>query len=67
MSNMSYCRFRNTLHDFDDCVDAVGNAESINDFSKPERDAAERMYELAINYVEWFEQLKIESGDEDER
>lgn len=64
MSNMSYCRFRNTERDFSDCLDAIGNAESIDDFSNAERAAAERMYEMAKNYVEWYEQLKIENGEE---
>ncbi len=33
MSNMSYCRFRNTLMDLHDCHDALddGSAEDITD------------------------------------
>lgn len=27
MSNMSYCRFENTLNDVDDCIDALNHRE----------------------------------------
>jgi hypothetical protein len=37
MANMSYCMFRNTMADFRNCVDALSNAGSIDDFSVPER------------------------------
>ena len=57
MSNMSYCQFRNTRHDFEQCRDAVGNAESIDDFSKDEQSAAEDIYYMAKDYIEWYEQL----------
>ncbi|UPW42563.1 hypothetical protein BAHKABFF_00013 [Salmonella phage CF-SP1] len=57
MSNMSYCQFRNTRHDFEQCRDAVGNAESIDDFSKAEQSAAEDLYYMAKDYIEWYEQL----------
>lgn len=55
MANMSYCRFRNTEQDFNDCVDAIGNAESIDDFSNSERKSAERLYYLANEYVAYYE------------
>ena len=51
MANMSYCRFRNTEQDFNDCVDAIGNIESIDDLSNAERKSAERLYYLANEYV----------------
>lgn len=57
MGNMSYCQFRNTESDFSQCVEAIGNADSIDDFSKPEQAAAERMLELAENYINWYQQL----------
>lgn len=60
MSNMSYCQFRNTRHDFEQCRDAIGNAESIDDFSKAEQAAAEAIYEMAKEYVDWYEQLTQE-------
>ena len=63
MANMSYCRFRNTEQDFNDCVDAISNAGSIDDFSDPERYAAELMYHLANAYIANYELLLEESGE----
>lgn len=63
MANMPYCRFRNTEQDFRDCVDAIGNADSIDDFSNAERKSAERLYHLANEYVAYYEQLLEESGE----
>lgn len=63
MANMSYCRFRNTEQDFNDCVDAISNAGSTDDFSGPERGAAELMYHLANAYIANYEQLLEESGE----
>lgn len=63
MANMSYCRFRNTEQDLNDCVDAIGNIESIDDLSNSERKSAERLYHLANEYVAYYEQL-LEESDE---
>lgn len=63
MANMSYCMFRNTEQDFRDCVDAIGNAESIDDIRNTERESAERLYYLANEYVAYYEQLLEESGE----
>ena len=63
MANMSYCRFRNTEQDFRDCVDAISNAGSIDDFSDPERYAAELMYHLANAYIANYELLLEEGGE----
>ncbi len=60
MPNMTYCQFQNTSRDFEQCVDAIGNADSISDFSSAEQSAADSMYEMAKNYVEWYEQLTQE-------
>jgi hypothetical protein len=38
MSNMSYCRFQNTLQDLRDCRDAL--QESFDDLSNDEKNAA---------------------------
>lgn len=38
MSNMSYCRFQNTLRDLEDCRDAL--QESFEDLSDDEKNAA---------------------------
>jgi len=47
MSNMSYCRFRNTLEDLQDCEDAL-NADSVpfELLSTDERQAARRLLQL---------------------
>lgn len=55
-ANMSYCMFRNTVIDFRDCVDAISNAGSIDDFSDPERYAADA-------YIANYELLLEESGE----
>lgn len=63
MANMSYCQFRNTLQDFSQCLEAVGNAETINDFSPEEQSAATELKELAEQYINWFNQLEEDSLD----
>lgn len=63
MANMSYCMFRNTMDDFRNCVDMLSNAGSIDDFSVPERCAAEQMYYLANAYIANYELLLEESGE----
>lgn len=62
-ANMFYRQFRNTVVDFRDCVDALSNAGSIDDFSDPERYAAELMYHLANAYIANYELLLEESGE----
>ena len=53
MSNMSYCRFRNTLSDLRDCQEAM---DDTNDLSEGEALARERLIKLcvqiALNYGE---------------
>lgn len=66
MASMSYCLFRNTSGDFSQCLERVGNMGSINELSKDERDAARRMRDEAEQYVEWFDQLEVESLDDEE-
>ena len=63
MANMYYCMFRNTIDDFRNCVDALSNSGSIDDFSAPERYAAELMYHLANAYIANYELLLEESGE----
>lgn len=60
MANMSYCQFRNTKIDFEQCVDAIGNCESLADFSKDEQEYAESLRELAERYIEWYDQVSAE-------
>lgn len=66
MSNMSYCQFRNTLQDFNQCLEAVGNAETLDDFSRDEQKAAIALKELAEQYVDWFTQLEQDSVTEED-
>lgn len=57
MSNMSYCVFRNTLSDLQDCYDAlldVGSIEDIED--EDERKAAKRLLVICNNIVDDFDQ-----------
>ena len=53
MSNMSYCRFENTLNDLRDCMD---NMDSTSDLSEREASARERLIklceEIAVDYGE---------------
>jgi len=55
MSNMSYCRFQNTVSDLEDCFDAMcGNDEyyqSKADISEEELCALERMIEICRDIV----------------
>lgn len=57
MPNMSYCRFRNTLSDLRDCLEALHNREI--EFSQ-ERDAALKMREIC----EWISEYTDEDIEE---
>ena len=64
MSNMSYCRFRNTTQDLQDCIDAVdqmtnndGCDEYNEHLSHEEKRAMIEMIEQARYYAEIGEQL----------
>jgi hypothetical protein len=67
MSNMSYCRFRNTLNDLRDCYH---NFDSIN--SDEELRAAKQLLALCQDIVDEIdpelleEQVEVEDEDEDE-
>lgn len=50
MSNMSYCRFRNTSSDLADCLEALQYGEA--DLSSEERSAAGRMFKDFLNFCE---------------
>lgn len=62
MSNMSYCRFRNTLNDLEDCVYALEDT-NLEDLSQEELWAAKRMRHLCKEYIELFDSVE---GGEDE-
>ena len=48
MSNMSYCRFQNTLSDLRDCEENLNDS----DLSKEEHNARKRLIELCLSIVE---------------
>jgi hypothetical protein len=48
MSNMSYCRFQNTLFDLEDCVDYMDD----DDLSPEEAQARECLVEVCAEIVE---------------
>ena len=60
MSNMSYCRWRNTLIDLQDCVDSLEVDENCNDTDKDlsieERRAKKRLIELAYDLIDRVEE-----------
>ncbi|URZ05964.1 hypothetical protein [Clostridium felsineum] len=49
MSNMSYCRFRNTEEDISDCIEALGEGNSL---SKEEAVSAERMFNSVLEFFQ---------------
>jgi len=53
MANMSYCRFRNTLQDFEDCFDFLRNGGEK--LSYEELRAAINLIRRAEDLVEMFE------------
>jgi len=53
MSNMSYCRFRNTLLDLQDCVDAIDSGEITDEgIDSSELSALMEMRDLCEYFVE---------------
>jgi hypothetical protein len=60
MANMSYCKFENTVHDFQYCIDELDEDRSFESLSKSEKSYAEKLYELAKTYVEIFESIEDE-------
>jgi SepF-like predicted cell division protein (DUF552 family) len=55
MSNMSYCRFRNTLSDLRDCGDALEDIDGdLSELSEEEADAAKRLIEMCRQIAEDF-------------
>lgn len=58
MSNMSYCRFQNTLSDLQDCYNEMSNYSSREEFleslSTDEKRAAERLLGLCEDISQEF-------------
>jgi hypothetical protein len=57
MANMSYCRFQNTLGDFEDCLDALDSEKSMSD---DEQRAAFWLIQKARELAERFEDYSDE-------
>ena len=57
MSNMSYCRFRNTLEDLRDCI----NNFEDNELSEEEAQARYQMVSSIVHLVERYNLLEDES------
>ena len=63
MANMSYCRFRNTMMDLDDCLEALEYREEL---SKDEFDACKRMFKKFIGFC-LDEGIVEQDGEIDDR
>ena len=50
MANMSYCRFRNTAGDLNDCLNALDPYENEYEISAEEVRAGVRMFENFLDY-----------------
>ena len=69
MANMSYCRFQNTLCDFEDCLDALDSGKAMSD---DEQRAAFWLIKKARELVKQFEDCsdeeikeQLSEGDDD--
>jgi exonuclease VII small subunit len=50
MSNMSYCRFENTLRDLEDCCEALGNGEAEDSaLNEYEKKAKEKLIKVCVD------------------
>ena len=68
--NMSYCRFRNTLSDLQDCFDNLPNGDLSNDEANAFVDLVLLAKEIAEQYEEYNEtelkNLAIETYEEEQ-
>lgn len=62
MSNMSYCRFRNTLRDLQDCADAISLGQ-WSDTSGEEKDAFVELLDLCKHIAQWYDENESEVAD----
>lgn len=64
MSNMSYCRFENTVSDFYDCVGALQKEKKglAKKLSKSEREAYKEMVELASEFLGLHQKFGMEEA-----
>lgn len=65
MSNMSYCRFQNTLQDLRDCQQAL-QMDGMGDLSKEELSAAKSLIGICSGIAEEFgEELDMDEEVDD--
>lgn len=64
MANMGYCRFRNTILDLGDCLEALNNGESL---SEEEHRACTLMFQEFIGFLCNEGIIEDEDGELDER
>lgn len=57
MINMSYCRFENTALAVEECIDAL-NEDGLDSLSDSEKDYANRLHELAEEFIELYNKQK---------
>jgi hypothetical protein len=65
MANMSYCRFRNTLHSLGDCVGAIQDdidGYIAMDLSPEELNALRRMVDMCKEFIDVAEEWSATSG-----
>jgi hypothetical protein len=62
MSNMSYCRFENTLRELQDCSENLQDT----DLSDSEKRARERLVKLCREIADDFQEDEDEDEDEDD-
>lgn len=55
MSNMSYCRFQNTLSDLRDCKEALDDISDLSELSDDEARAAKRLINVCTTIAETCE------------
>ena len=63
MSNMSYCRFQNTLGDLNDCVESLQNEDVL---SAEEAEAARDMASACEEFLVAFKDIGINEEQDDD-
>jgi hypothetical protein len=59
MPSMSYCKFENTVLEMRQCLEAVENADSLDnlDLSQYEQESLPRLYSLCKKFAKEFERI----------